>query len=199
MKKPYLIAALILLSACSSSPPSEFTISSAPLQPGEMALDSFGKTSFAARAFDVVNQDLGAAHSTGIAGKVDPSPVDILSSYAAKKFKATGGPYATRFVIKRAAFTATPVETVSKGWLWDTKEYKVEMTVNVNAGLVASRADGMTAQVNATTAQSQQISTDSSMETRRKAYLALMARAVEAIDGELNKQLPQYFDDIVAR
>lgn len=199
MKKPYLIAALILLSACSSSPPGDFTIASAPLQADEMALDSFGKTSFAARAFDVVNQDLGSAHSTGIAGKVDPSPVDILSSYAAKKFKATGGPYATRFVIKRAAFTATPVETVSKGWLWDTKEYKVEMTVNVNAGLVASRADGMTAQVNATTAQSQSISINTSMDARRKAYLALMARAVEAIDGEINKQLPQYFDGVVAR
>lgn len=201
MKKPFLLAfaPLVLLAACSSTPPTEFTIESRALDAAELPLDSFGKTSFAARTFDVVNQDLSAENNTGIAGKVQPMPVDALSAYAAKKFKAVGGPYATRLVIKKGSLNVSSVEQVSKGWLFDTTNYKAEMRVNLAASLAASRTDGATATVNAETTQSQQLSLNTSPAERRKVYMELLARALQALDGELNKQLAKYFDEVVAR
>ncbi|MDX1922814.1 MAG: hypothetical protein SFW65_06770, partial [Alphaproteobacteria bacterium] len=123
----------------------------------------------------------------------------ILSAYAAKKFRAGGGVNTTRLVIQKAEFTVTPVETKETGWLWDNTVYKAEMATNLSVMLVASRPDGLTAHINATTSQTQQTSLDGSPDRRREVYMQLMTRAVEAIDGELNKQLPQWFGDVVVR
>ena len=190
---------LLALSGCAGTPPSEFKITSKSLEPQEIPLDSFGRTAFAAQVFDVVNQDVTAENNTGIAGKVDPMPVDILSSYAAKKFRAAGGALTTRFVIRKGEFVVRPVEKKETGWLFDTTTYKAELSTNLNVMLVASRANGQTANITATTTQSQEVSLDASPDKRREAYIQLMNRAVQAIDNELNKELPKWFDDVVVR
>lgn len=190
---------LLALTACSSTAPTEFDITRRDVQADEMALDSFGRTTLAARIFDVVNQDMNADNNTGIAGKVQPMPVDILSSYAAKKFRASGGDLSTRFVIKKAEFNVRPIEVKEEGWLFDSSSYKAEMATNLSVMLVASRADGQTAHINAQTQQTQQMPMDSSPDARREAYLKLMQRAVQALDNEISKELPKWFDEVVVR
>lgn len=195
-------AALLLLGACSSTPPADFPIAARPLAAGELPLDSFGKTLFAARSFDVVNQDVAADKNTGLAGKVEPMPVDILSAYAARKFRANGGPFATRFVIRKAEFAVNSVSVPETHWparWFADKDTKAEMTVDLSVSLVASRGDGMDATVNATSTQSQQLGVGTSVEDRRTTYLQLMSRALQGLDGELNKQLAQYFSDVMVR
>jgi hypothetical protein len=201
--KPALIVVSVVcvlgLAGCAGTAPTEFSIPTGSLQSKEIPMEGFSRTTFASRVFDVVNQDTSSENNTGIAGKVDPTVVDILSSYASKKFRAGGGENTTRFVIQKAEFNVTPVETKDKGWLWDNTSYKAEMTTNLSVMLVASRPDGLTAHINATTSQSQQTGMDASPETRRDVYMQLMTRAVQAIDAELNKQLPQWFGDVVLR
>ncbi len=187
------------LSGCAGTAPTEFTIPTGALESKEIPMDNFSRTTLASRVFDVVNQDVNSENNTGIAGKVDPSAVDILSSYASKKFRAGGGQNTTRFVIQKAEFTVTPVETKETGWLWDNTVYKAELSTNLSVMLVASRPDGLTAHINATTSQSQQTTLDGSPEARRETYMQLMSRAVQAIDGEFNKQLPQWFGDVVVK
>lgn len=193
------VVSVLGLSGCAGTAPTEFAIPAGALESKEISMDNFSRTTLASRVFDVVNQDVNAETNTGIAGKVDPSAVDILSSYASKKFRAGGGENTTRFVIQKAEFTVSPVETKEKGWLWDNTVYKAEMATNLSVMLVASRPDGLTAHINATTSQSQQTSLDTTPENRRETYMQLMTRAVEAVDGELNKQLPQWFGDVVVK
>lgn len=201
-KKSSLVVAVVsvlALAGCAGTAPTEFSIPTGALDNKEIPLENFTTTTLASRVFDVVNQDTTSENNTGIAGKVDPSAVDILSAYAARKFKAGGGANTTRLVIQKAEFTVTPVETKETGWLWDNTVYKAELSTNMNVILVASRPDGMTAHINATTSQTQQTSLDSSPEKRRQVYMELMGRAVQAINTELNKQLPQWFGDVVIR
>lgn len=193
------VVSVLALAGCAGSAPTEFAIPTGALEAKEIPMDNFSRTTLASRVFDVVNQDTSSETNTGIAGKVDPSAVDILSAYAAKKFRAGGGVNTTRLVIQKAEFTVTPVETKETGWLWDNTVYKAEMATNLSVMLVASRPDGLTAHINATTSQTQQTSLDGSPDHRREVYMQLMTRAVEAIDGELNKQLPQWFGDVVVR
>lgn len=193
------VVSVLGLSGCAGTAPTEFTIPTGALESKEIPMDNFSRTTLASRVFDVVNQDVNSENNTGIAGKVDPSAVDILSSYASKKFRAGGGQNTTRFVIQKAEFTVTPVETKETGWLWDNTVYKAELSTNLSVMLVASRPDGLTAHINATTSQSQQTSLDTSPEARRETYMQLMARAVQAVDGEFNKQLPQWFGDVVIK
>lgn len=193
------LVSTLILAGCAGTAPTEFAIQSGAMDAKELSLDNLSKTTLAARVFDVVNQDMTSENNTGIAGKVEPTPVDILSSYASKKFRAGGGVNTTRFVIQKAELNVRPVETKEKGWLWDNTVYKAELTTNLSVMLVASRPDGMTAHINATTTQSQQTGVDTSPEKRREVYMELMGRAVQAIDAELNKQLPAWFGDVVAR
>jgi hypothetical protein len=190
---------VLTLAGCSSTPPTAFSITQKPLEATEVPLESFGQVKLASRVFDVVNQDLTAENDTGIAGKVQPMPVDILSSYASKKFRAVGGNITTRFVIRKGSFTVRPVEVKEDGWLFDSTSYKAELTADLSVMLVASRPDGLTANINAATTQSQQISMESSEDARRAAYLDLMNRAMQALDGEFNKELPKWFDEVVVR
>lgn len=190
---------LLALVGCSSTAPTEFAITQKDLDAKEIPLDSFGKVNLSARVFDVVNQDTASENNTGIAGKVQPMPVDILSSYAAKKFRASGGAVTTRFVIKKGEFTVRPVEIKEEGWLFDSNSYKAELGTNLSVTLVASRPDGMTAHINATTQQTQQMPMESSADARRETYMELMTRAVQAIDNELSKELPKWFDEVVVR
>ncbi|NDE90238.1 MAG: hypothetical protein EB059_03745 [Alphaproteobacteria bacterium] len=193
------VVSVLSLASCAGSAPSEFTIPTGALQSSEIPLDGMSRTTLSSRVFDVVNQDVNAESNTGIAGKVDPSAVDILSSYASKKFRAGGGANTTRLVIQKAEFKVQPVETKETGWLWDNTVYKAELSTNLSVMLVATRPDGLTAHINATTSQSQQTGLSTSPENRRQVYMELMTRAVQAIDGELNKQLPQWFGDVVVR
>jgi hypothetical protein len=193
------VVSALSLAGCAGTAPTEFTIPTGALEAKEIPMEGFTRTTLASRVFDVVNQDTTSESNTGIAGKVEPSAVDILSSYASKKFRAGGGENTTRLVIQKAEFTVSPVETKETGWLWDNTVYKAEMSTNLSVMLVASRPDGMTAHINATTSQSQQTSLDASPEKRREVYMDLMSRAVKAIDGELDKQLPNWFDDVVVK
>jgi hypothetical protein len=196
---PAVLLLAFALASCAGSAPTEFGMTPGKLKEGEIPLESFGQTAFKAQVFDVVNQDLGAESNTGIAGHVEPMPADILSAYAAKKFRATGGSLSTRFVIRKASITAQPVEVTEKGWLWDNSTYKAELTADLSVALVASRADGMSARIEASTTQTQQVKLSASSDERRKAYLLLMSRALEALDGEINKELPQWFGQVVQR
>ncbi|MBY0427743.1 MAG: hypothetical protein K2Q32_00815 [Alphaproteobacteria bacterium] len=193
------VVSVLGLSGCAGTAPTEFTIPTGALESKEIPLDGFKRTTLASRVFDVVNQDVNSENNTGIAGKVDPNAVDILSSYASKKFRAGGGENTARFVIQKAEFTVNPVESKETGWLWDNTVYKAELSTNLSVMLVASRPDGLTAHINATTSQSQQTSLDTTPENRREVYMQLMARAVDALDGEFNKQLPQWFGDVVVK
>lgn len=193
------VASVLGLSGCAGTAPTEFTIPTGALEAKEIPMDGFKRTTLASRVFDVVNQDVNSENNTGIAGKVDPSVVDILSSYASKKFRAGGGENTARFVIQKAEFNVTPVESKEKGWLWDNTVYKADLSTNLSVMLVASRPDGLTAHINATTSQSQQTGLDTSPENRREVYMQLMSKAVDAIDSELNKQLPQWFGDVVVK
>lgn len=193
------VVSMLALAGCAGTPPTEFAIPTGSLDAKEIPMNNFSRTIFASRVFDVVNQDVNSENNTGIAGKVDPTPVDILSSYASKKFRAGGGANTTRLVIQKAEFTVTPVESKEVGWLWDNTVYKAELSTNLGVMLVASRPDGLTAHINATTSQSQQTGLDASAEKRREVYMDLMNRAVTAIDSELNKQLPQWFGDVVLK
>mgnify|MGYP003386056362 FL=1 len=202
MPKVFMVVSVVSvlgLSGCAGNAPTEFAIPTGALESKEIPMGDFKRTVFASRVFDVVNQDVNAENNTGIAGKVDPSTVDILSTYASKKFRAGGGENTARFVIQKAEFTVNPVEAKESGWLWDNTVYKAELSTNLSVMLVASRPDGLTANINATTSQSQQTGLDGSPESRREVYMQLMARAVEAIDGELNKQLPTWFGDVVVK
>lgn len=193
------VVSVLGLSGCAGTAPTEFTIPTGALESKEIPMDGFKRTTLASRVFDVVNQDVNSENNTGIAGKVDPSAVDVLSSYASKKFRAGGGENTARFVIQKAEFTVNPVESKEKGWLWDNTVYKAELSTNLSVMLVASRPDGLTAHINATTSQSQQTSLDTTPENRREVYMQLMSKAVQAIDGEFNKQLPQWFGDVVVK
>lgn len=202
MRNLFTALLILTLTACASSPPADFTIQRGKLKENEIVLNGLSKVNLASRVFDVVNQDTGAESGTGIAGKVEPMPADILSAYAAKKFNATGGELTTRFVIHKAGVTVRSVEIADKGWLWgwpESKSYKAEMSVNLSVMLVASRLDGRTAHIDAETQQAQQIATDTTPEARRKAYLALMQRAIQGIDDEISRRLPEWFDEIVVR
>src|SRR5262245_20860845 len=110
MKKFLTATLVLLLASCASSAPSEFAIQRGKLQDSEMNLDGFAKVKLAPRVFDVVNQDTTAESGTGMAGKVEPMPSDILSAYAAKKFQASGGDLTTRFVIRKGGFTVRSIE-----------------------------------------------------------------------------------------
>ncbi len=193
------VVSVLGLSGCAGTAPTEFAIPTGALESKEIPMDHFSHTTLASRVFDVVNQDVNSETNTGIAGKVDPNAVDILSSYASKKFRAGGGQNTTRFVIQKAEFTVSPVETKEKGWLWDNTTYKAELSTTISVMLVASRPDGMTAHINATTNQSQQTELDATPENRRETYTQLMARAVDALDKELDRQLPQWFGDVVVK
>ena len=193
------IVSVLGLSGCAGNAPTEFAIPTGALETSEIPMDNFSRTTLASRVFDVVNQDVNSENNTGIAGKVAPSAVDILSSYASKKFRAGGGENTARFVIQKAEFTVSPVETKETGWLWDNTVYKAELSTNLSVMLVASRPDGLTAHINATTSQSQQTSLDTTPENRREVYTQLMSRAVKELDHELDKQLPQWFGDVVIK
>jgi hypothetical protein len=82
---------------------------------------------------------------------------------------------------------------------WDNDTPKAEMSVNLSVMLVASRTDGRTAHIDAESQQSQQLALDSTPEVRRKVYLDLMQRAVQGVDAEISKRLPDWFDEVVAK
>lgn len=202
MRKLFLAALFCTaLAGCATGPQAEFPIATGPLKAGELT-EGYAPVAFASRVFDVVNQDMTAETKTGIAGKVEPMPVDILSGYAAKKFKAVGGIYSTRFVIRQAEFSVRAVEAPAEtGWFagWFSKSSEAELTANVTAMLAASKADGSSATITATVTQSEKLGFDSTPEARRKAYMELMDKVLASLDGEFTKQLPVYFDDVMAK
>jgi hypothetical protein len=203
MQKRNLLAAatLFLLVACSSGP-AGLSIAGGPLKPNEVSFSGYAATGLRAQAFDVVSQDPNSGNA-GIAGKVQPSPAEILSSYAAQKFRATGGPYNARFVIKQATLQVTQTAMPKKNdsfWsmnMFGGDENKAEMSLNLAVNVIASLPDGTGATITATTVQSEKAGSGSP-DDNREAYMKLMSRALTALDGEINRQLPAYFSNIVA-
>jgi hypothetical protein len=193
------VPALFLLAACASEAPSQFPIASGPLKTGEVHVDTFGSVGLASRVFDVVNQDQASESNTGLSGRVQPMPVDIVSAYAASKFRANGGPYTVRFVIKSASINTHPASGgKSDGGFFSFGEpAKVEMTVDLNVMVVATGADGTGASINATSTQSDQVPALGSPEENRAAYLKLTEKAVQALDAEITRQLGTYFGPVV--
>lgn len=197
----FFLAPLLLLVACSSELPGSYPIATGPLKPEELPMASYGTVALASRVFDVVNQDQSSATNTGIAGAVQPMPVDVLSSYAASKFRANGGPYATRFVVKQAAFRVNATQaSKSSGWFsLGGDEPKAELSVDLNVMVVATKADGTGATINATTSQSQLTGFGGTPEDHRVVYMQLMGKALAALDGEISRQLPGYFNGVIGR
>ncbi len=196
------VAGFLALASCASGPASGFPIARGPLTAGEMARINYGQTLLSAQVFDVVNQDQTAAGQTGIAGKVDPLPAGILSAYAARKFRATGGPYAVRFVIKRAAFQARALPQRDEGGFFGFMHDdpgKVELSADISVMVVASLPGGAGATISATTIQKRETNAGGSPEDNRAAYLDLMGKAVAALDGEISRQLPVYFGLVLSR
>lgn len=196
------LSATLMLGACSSVDSlSSFPIAQGPLKADELKMDGYSKVAFAARVFDVVNQDSTAEQNTGLAGKVEPSSVDILSRYASQKFRAAGGAQATRFVIRQAQFQVHSTKVDNSwpaSWVSDA-DTRAEMVATFSVMLSAANADGTSSTITANTTQSSIVAADLSPESARKEYLALMQRALDALDGEITKQLPVYFADVVAR
>jgi hypothetical protein len=195
-------AGLFLLTACSSDP-SGFSIASGPLKPDELSLSGYAATGLRAQAFDVVSQDPNAGNAAGVTGKIQPNPAELLSSYAAQKFRATGGPYNARFVIKQAALQVTQSAAPKKESSFWSMDYfggddaKTQMTLNVAVNVVASLPDGTGATITATTTQSEKSGFGSASDNR-EVYMKLMNRALAALDGEIARQLPAYFANITA-
>ena len=192
-----ITVAFLGLAACAGTDVNQFAIPTGQLQPGEIEMQSYGHVNLAARNFDVVNQDLSAEQNTGIAGKVDPMPVDILSRYASQKFTAIGGYYNARFVIQQAQFQVRSVpnndDAISK--LFEG-ENQAEMTATISVMLTASRQDGVSESITANTSQVQRVNFNATPDARRQAYMDLMKKAVDALDGEITKQIPAYFNDV---
>ncbi|HVY12386.1 MAG TPA: hypothetical protein VHB73_02355 [Alphaproteobacteria bacterium] len=191
-----IVVSLLLLAACAGGPGAEFSIAQGPLKPEEMSFANYGQAQLAARVFDVVNQDQTAESNTGIAGRVQPMPVDVLSAYAASKFHATGGIFNARFVIKQASFQVRNVSPPSKSGFFsfmDGGSDRAEMALDITVMVVATRPDGTGATINATTSQTQQAEYSGTPEEHRAIYLGLLTRALQALDGEISRQLPTYF------
>jgi hypothetical protein len=199
-KRHLLPAAVLFLIAACSSDPAGFSIAGGPLQADEIPLTSYAPVTLSAQAFDVVSQDPNSP-SAGVAGKVQPSPAEILSTYAANKFRAAGGSYNARFVIKQATLQVTQTAAPKKDdsfWsfgMFGGDEGKGEMSVNLSINVIASLPDGTGATITATTMQSEKISAGSPGDNRA-AYVKLMGRALTALDGEVTRQLPVYFANI---
>jgi hypothetical protein len=186
------------LSACSSMDvPSTFPIAQGPLQADEIPMEDFANVKLAAGAFDVVSQDMTAERNTGLAGAVSPMPVDILSSYAAQKFRANGGFYNARFVIRQAQFQVRSVREEEDDWSFFGS--KVDMTATVTAMLALTRGDGLASSVTVNTTQTSRVYANTSPDARREAYMELMTHVVKALDAELTRQMPLYIDDAMAR
>ncbi len=196
VSKLIVATAFVALAACSTPDVSQFGIAPGPLQANEIPMENYAHLNLSARSFDVVNQDLSADKNTGIAGNVDPMPVDILSRYAAQKFTATGGYYNSRFVIQQAQFNVRAVKNTDMIGKFTEGDSQAEMTATISVLLTASRPDGISESVTANTSQVARVSFNASPQGKRKAYLELMARVLDAIDGELAKQIPSYFNDV---
>jgi hypothetical protein len=195
-----ILASLVLIAGCSSTSPSSYPIAAGTLKGDEVPMAGYGTIGLASRVFDVVNQDQASASNTGIAGSVQPTPADILSNYAAQKFRANGGPYTTRFVIKQASLAVRSVaNATSSGWFDTDSDSKAELTVDLNVMVVATKPDGTGATINATTTQSQQAGFGGTPEEHRVVYVQLMGRALAAVDAEISRQLPSYFSSVMAR
>jgi hypothetical protein len=198
----FAVFALLLalgLSSCSSVEPlTAFPIAGGPLKADELKLEEFSNVAFSSRVFDVVNQDMTSEGNTGLAGKVDPGIVDILSRYAAHKFRAAGGVATTRLVIRQAQFQVRSVKGDNETWFTDATPM-AEMVATVTVMLTSAQPDGNGSSITANTTQVSQLSPGSSPEERREAYLQLMERVLKALDAEFTKQLPMYFSDVVAR
>jgi hypothetical protein len=197
-----IVAGVLLLAGCSSTAPSSYPIATGPLKAEEIALANYGTVGLASRVFDVVNQDQAAASNTGLAGGVQPMPVDVLSSYAASKFRANGGPNAVRFVVKQGSLQVRAITPPkSSGWFSSMTDgdAKAELAVDLSVMVAATKADGTGASIVASTSQTQQTGFGGTPEDHRAVYLQLMARALAALDAEISRQLPTYFNGVIAR
>lgn len=195
-------ASVLLLSACADNKVDDFPLASRPLATEELPLERFGTMLLAARSFDVINQDLQAAQRTGIAGKVDPMPVDIVAAYAARRFRAVGGPYSVRFVIRKADMAVNAITVPETHWpnrWFKPTNVKLQMKVDLQVMLVASFIGRPDATINVASTQVQELDNGDSAESHRRAYLGLMARAMNEVDAEINRQIPQYMGEIIQR
>ncbi|MBI3418874.1 MAG: hypothetical protein HY053_01900, partial [Proteobacteria bacterium] len=105
-----------------------------------------------------------------------------------------------RFVVRQASFQVRSTGAGrDSGWFNFDDSEKAELSVDLNVMVTASQPNGTGATITATTQQAQQVPFGGTPEEHRAAYMALMMRALQAIDGEISRQLPTYFNAIVAR